>query len=108
MSDDPRRNERCRHGIRWPHECKDCLYESELAPAAGSEGCCYCSGDHDADDCPTTFTPIEDCEHKDPEDGCCHHPKNMTPECHVGACPRLHRRIYQAWADALPNKPSHE
>lgn len=36
MSDDPRRNERCRHGIRWPHECKDCFYESELAPVAGS------------------------------------------------------------------------
>lgn len=66
--------------------------------------CCYCGGAHEADNCPTTFTPITDCEHKDPQDGCCSHPKNMTPECHVGACPRLHRRIYDAWLASLPNK----
>jgi hypothetical protein len=65
--------------------------------------CCYCGGAHEADNCPTTYTPITDCEHKDAADGCCHHPKNMTPECHVGACPRLHRRIYDAWAQLSPN-----
>ncbi len=65
--------------------------------------CCYCGiSGHDADNCPTTFTPIKDCEHKDADDGCCHHPKNMTPECHVGACPRLHQRIYDAWNASLP------
>ena len=65
--------------------------------------CCYCGGAHEADNCPTTYTPIKDCEHKDADDGCCHHPKNMTPECHVGACPRLHRRIYDAWSLLSPN-----
>jgi len=37
MSDDTRRNERCAHGVRWPHECKDCLHESELAAVPGSD-----------------------------------------------------------------------
>lgn len=36
MSDDSRRNERCPHGIRWPHECKDCLHESSFAAPHGS------------------------------------------------------------------------
>lgn len=27
------------------------------------------------------------CKHQDPEDGCCLHPDNMTPECHDVACP---------------------
>lgn len=58
---------------------------------------------HDAADCPTIFTPIEDCEHKDAADGCCHHPKNLTPECHAGACPRLHKRLYSAWSASLVN-----
>jgi len=44
-------------------------------------------------DCVAMFTPIVDCEHKDAEDACCHHPRNMTPECHVDACPRLHPRL---------------
>jgi hypothetical protein len=35
MSDKIKRGERCKHGVRWPHECKDCLAESELAPARG-------------------------------------------------------------------------
>lgn len=65
--------------------------------------CCYCGGAHEADNCPTTYTPITDCEHKDAADGCCHHPKNMTPECHADACPRLHRRIYDAWAQLSQN-----
>jgi len=60
--------------------------------------CCYCGIEgHDGDNCPVVFTPIKDCEHKDAVDGCCHHPRNMTPECHVGACPRLHRRIFETW-----------
>jgi hypothetical protein len=33
--------------------------------------------------------PIIDCTHKDANDGTCAHPRNMTPECHVNACPRL-------------------
>lgn len=33
--------------------------------------------------------PIVACEHADPEDGTCRHPKNMTPECHVFACPKI-------------------
>ena len=24
--------------------------------------CCYCGGAHEADNCPTTYTPITDCE----------------------------------------------
>lgn len=35
------------------------------------------------------MTPIRDCEYQDPDDGCCLHPDNHTPECHVWACPRL-------------------
>ena len=32
--------------------------------------------------------PFENCEHVG-EDGCCDHPKAMTPECHYGAdCPK--------------------
>lgn len=34
-------------------------------------------------------TPIPGCEFKNREDGCCSHPKNMTPECHINACPRI-------------------
>ena len=55
--------------------------------------CPYCHGPHEWDECDVVFTPITDCSHKDHDDGCCHHPKNMTPECHVHACPRLHRNI---------------
>lgn len=55
--------------------------------------CVYCGGDCADGDCTVVFTPIADCEHKDPVDGTCRNPKNMTPECHVGACPRLHPRI---------------
>jgi hypothetical protein len=64
-----------------------------IMAAAGTGPCVYCGGECLPDDCAVVFTPIKDCEHKDPVDGCCSHPKNMTPECHVGACPRLHRRI---------------
>lgn len=55
--------------------------------------CPFCGGDCLHGNCAVVFTPIADCEHKDPIDGCCRNPKNMTPECHVAACPRLHRRI---------------
>lgn len=58
-----------------------------------TQRCAYCGGICAEGDCAVVFTPINDCEHKDPEDGCCSHPKNMTPECHVMACPRLHPRI---------------
>lgn len=60
--------------------------------------CSYCGGPCAEGDCAVVFTPITDCEHKDKEDGCCHHPQNMTPECHVNACPRLHRRIVSRFA----------
>lgn len=33
MSDESRRDERCPHGVRWPHECKDCL----AAPPGSAE-----------------------------------------------------------------------
>jgi hypothetical protein len=49
-------------------------------------------------DCAVMFTPITDCEHKDAADGCCHHPKNITPECHVDACPRIHPRLCLIYA----------
>lgn len=62
----------------------------------GSPRCCWCAGPHDWSACPVVYTPIIDCEHKDAVDGCCSHPKNMTPECHVNACPRLHRLLWQA------------
>jgi hypothetical protein len=58
--------------------------------------CCYCGGSCAAGDCVVVYTPITDCEFKDPVDGCCTNSKNMTPECHVAACPRLHRRIKAA------------
>lgn len=61
-------------------------------PTAPSR-CVFCGGSCSPNDCVVVFTPITDCEHKNAEDGCCSHPKNMTPECHVAACPRLHRRI---------------
>lgn len=48
---------------------------------------------HDTDKCTSVFAPIIDCGHKCKEDGTCAHPDNMTPECHIGACPRLDRRI---------------
>ena len=38
------------------------------------------------------FSPIKDCEHQDPDDRCCHHPANLTPECHNFACPLLRNR----------------
>lgn len=60
--------------------------------AAGN--CPTCGRDCAEGDCVVFFTPIEDCEHKDAVDGCCAHPKNFTPECHVDACPRLHRRLH--------------
>lgn len=65
-----------------------------LAHTAGSE-CAYCGGDHDENRCPIIYTPIRDCSHKDAEDGCCLHPKNMTPECHPDACPRLDQRLFK-------------
>ena len=55
--------------------------------------CPYCAGNHTWNNCDVVYTPINDCEHKDHEDGCCSHPKNFTPECHVNACPRLHPLI---------------
>lgn len=64
-----------------------------LALAAGSAVCPFCSRPHDWSDCPVIYTPIIDCEYKDHEDGCCSHPKNGTPECHVAACPRLNRKL---------------
>ncbi len=34
--------------------------------------------------------PITNCEHADPEDGCCTHPEALTPECHPNAdCPPI-------------------
>lgn len=58
-----------------------------------TQPCAYCGGDCPDGDCAVVFKPIIDCEFADPKDGCCSHPKNMTPECHVAACPRLHRRV---------------
>jgi len=39
------------------------------------------------------WTPINDCSWKDEEDGTCCHPRNITPECHIGCCPRIHLKI---------------
>jgi len=33
--------------------------------------------------------PVPNCEHANDGDGLCSHPRNMTPECHDGACPRV-------------------
>jgi hypothetical protein len=27
------------------------------------------------------------CPYSDPDDASCQHPRNLTPECHEGACP---------------------
>jgi len=59
--------------------------------------CQYCQKSHDTDACPVFFAPITDCEHKDEDDGCCHHPNNMTPECHCDACPRIDRRLKRSY-----------
>lgn len=55
-----------------------------------------------------TFTPIIDCEHKDAVDGCCSHPKNCTPECHVWVCPRLNSRIYAQFHFDTPGSGDRE
>lgn len=31
MQETKKRGTRCKHGIYWPYECKDCLYEDHLA-----------------------------------------------------------------------------
>lgn len=66
--------------------------------------CPFCQGPHDWEQCPVVFRPIKDCEHVG-GDGCCCHPKNPTPECHVHACPRLDSRVELAFDFAYPNKP---
>jgi hypothetical protein len=43
------------------------------------------------------FAPVVDCRYQDKEDGCCSHPKNHTPECHIGACPRIDQRLYEVF-----------
>ena len=63
----------------------------------GSGPCGYCGENHLPEVCPNVFRPIVDCEHADTVDGCCNHPKNLTPECHVGACPRLDKRVRDKW-----------
>lgn len=63
--------------------------------------CPQCGGECAAE-CDKMFTPITDCEHKDAEDGCCKHPHNMTPECHVNACPRLNRKLERIYDRAFP------
>lgn len=75
------------------------------AVATGSAPCAYCGGNCLPNDCVVVYTPITDCEHKDAVDGCCSHPKNMTPECHVDACPRLHSRLRRAYDQSGPNVP---
>lgn len=47
--------------------------------------CEFCEGAHAWEQCPTVFKPIKECEFSQPEDGCCSHPKNMTPECEIDA-----------------------
>lgn len=59
--------------------------------------CPFCAGPHAHDACPVVFKPILECEFADPVDGCCSHPKNMTPECHVNACPRLDNRVWKGF-----------
>lgn len=36
---------------------------------------------------PAVMRPISNCLYGNPNDGCCQHPGNITPECHVDACP---------------------
>ena len=39
---------------------------------------------------------VKYCEHQSSIDGCCLHPKNHTPECHIFICPLLnHERVDQ-------------
>lgn len=75
-----------------------CAQEKPPSPEKVESGACgYCGGNHLPEVCPNVFRPIVDCEHADTVDGCCNHPKNLTPECHVGACPRLDKRIRDNW-----------
>jgi len=37
------------------------------------------------------ITPIQNCTWKDPDDGTCGHPDNITPECHQHICPIVRR-----------------
>jgi len=37
------------------------------------------------------ITPIQNCTSKDPDDGTCGHPDNITPECHQHICPIVRR-----------------
>jgi hypothetical protein len=67
-------------------DCGATMYREQFGWQCPAEECRNFRQDGGGD----VFTPINDCEHKDKEDGCCSHPKNMTPECHVDACPRLH------------------
>ncbi len=47
------------------------------------------------------WTPIEDCKYQDKEDGTCTHDGQVTPECHVFACPRLHPLIEKLFSEVL-------
>lgn len=47
------------------------------------------------------FTPILNCEHQDENDGCCHHPKNSTPECHIFCCPKLTPAVGEAFNKSM-------
>lgn len=71
--------------LLWQCYAEECRNYRKMCP--------FCGGTCAEGDCAVIFTPITDCEHKDQQDGCCSHPKNMTPECHVAACPRLHQRL---------------
>lgn len=68
--------------------------------------CPFCQGNHDWSTCPVVFKPILDCEFADPVDGCCTHPKNFTPECHVGACPRLDNRVDKGFRQQFEREDS--
>lgn len=43
---------------------------------------------------PEIVIPVLHCGYRDPEDGCCSHPKNITPECHQWCCPARSRLCF--------------
>lgn len=36
-----------------------------------------------------SWAAVEACPYRDPEDGCCAHPNNLTPECNGIVCPLM-------------------
>ncbi len=81
-----------RGGTHVAKRCEKCNWEQldTPNPLGSAEPAGSGTGEED-----NIFAPLLNCPHQDKEDGCCHHPGQPTPECHVFACPMLDPRIGQ-------------